>query len=75
MAETLVSIKWNPSAFKTLCNGQNQEETAKSLGISKVFLSKLISGNKKVSIDRLVDICIKTNRRPNEFFEIVVKNN
>lgn len=74
-SETLVSIKWNPNIFRTFVDGKTRVEVAKKLGISKVFLDKLIAGEKKLSVDKLTEMCEKGNVRPNDFFEIVVKNN
>lgn len=73
-SETLVSIKWNPQIFKTFADGQKRDEVAKTLGISRVFLEKLIAGKKKLSVDKMTTICAKANVRPNDFFEIVTKN-
>lgn len=72
-SETVVSVKWNPSIFRSLTEGVHRKDMAKTLGISKVFLDKLITGEKKVSIDRFTELCVNANLEPNEFFEIVTK--
>lgn len=71
--ETVVAVKWKPAKFKELKGSQSRQEAAENIGVSPVFLDKLLAGDRKLSINALAKLCVRTNTTPNEFFEIVVK--
>lgn len=72
--ETVISVKWNPDKFKQIKGSMSRSEVAENIGFSEVYVDKLIAGHRKLSIDALESLCIKTNATPNDFFEIIVKN-
>jgi DNA-binding Xre family transcriptional regulator len=70
-AEKVIEVRWKPTVFQAIKNQIKRSETREKTGLSPVFLDKLAANEKKLSIDRLIDLCQKTNLQPNDFFEII----
>lgn len=71
--EKIIEVKWNPTVFQTIKSQLKRDETREKTGLSPIFLDKLATGEKKLSIQRLSDLCKKLNLHPNDFFEITTK--
>ena len=67
------TIKWNPQKVKAVRGNDSITQFAEKIGLSTDFLSKVERGQRKFSIDALAEFCAKTNRYPNDFFDIIVK--
>lgn len=63
-------IKFNPAKVKAVRGDQSISQFAESIGFNGDFLSKIERGERKFSIESLEEFCKKTNRLPNDFFDI-----
>lgn len=69
--ETLV--KFNPAKVKAVRGDTPLDQFAENIGFKRDFLSKIERGQRKFSIDSLSEFCKQTNRLPNDFFDISIK--
>lgn len=51
-------------------NGITQKHIAEKTGISKVKISQMFNGNRKMMADEFVSICAAINKEPNDFIKV-----
>lgn len=72
--QKVIEVKWKPAVFQQIKQQVKRNEIPEKIGISAIFLDKLATGEKKISIKRMEELCRIFNLQPNDFFEITIKN-
>ncbi len=71
--ETTTVVKFNPNKIKAARGATSRAEFAQKLGFKEDFLGKVERGERGLTLDTLENLCAKTNKLPNDFFDIEVK--
>jgi transcriptional regulator with XRE-family HTH domain len=70
---TIEKVSLNIPKFKEVRGALSLEQYAEKTGFKPDMLSKIERGERWTTLKRFAELCQKTNREPNDFFEIVKK--
>ena len=67
------TIAFNPEKVRAVRGNTSLSQFAEKTGVKPDLLSKIERGQRKPSIETLIQLCSGTNTFPNDFFDISLK--
>jgi hypothetical protein len=68
---TIKAIKVNFPKFREVRGDKSLVEHAETIGLTPDMWYKIERGDRWKHLQKFADLCVKMNKEPNEFFEIV----